>query len=348
MSIRNLVSVTILAVLCAVQVGCSKQRLATSPKTDRKVSVVFNIDGEAAVKGAVAGEGDRVESLDLMVYRVSDGMLEAYKRVDGGLQSLRASITADKPMRWYIVANAPASALDAFWEESSFLSAVTRLEDTGSTTMVMHAEGTDTFRTGENSVDTHLFRYASKVTVKDVTVDWLGDFSTVPSCRLQTVALVNAVGTTPYSGTPTALAPSAGGVWYNRSTVDATLTSPLDGLLVWKTGKDISSTSPVSCDIELYTMPNPSTADLWATDMPWSVRRTRVAVEIIIDGVPNWYAIDLPAMEGNTHYMVKNLVIKGPGMSSPDEKLVRTPVSFTLSVKPWGDEPHTPDFGVDD
>lgn len=348
MQIRLLISVFLLSVVSGALAGCSKQ--PETPSTEEgpiRVPVRFDVVSRGTeTRGAVSGAGDAVGSLDLLVFRASDGMLDTYKRLTTGALTVEAEVTSGRSMHWWIIANAPSGVLSVFQEESVFLSALTRLEDTGSTAMVMHAEGTKTFTASANSVSSALVRYASKVSIKDVTVEWLDDFAYTPSCRLQTVALVNAVGTTPYSGTPTA--PAASGAWFNRSSVETTLTTAQKAFLVWDAGQNIPSSATVTPDVELYAMPNPCTTELWATDTPWSPRRTRIAVELVIDGASNWYSVELPAMEGNTHYQVRNLIIRGPGMSAPDNALERSSVSFTVDVVDWDDNPLAPVFGVDD
>lgn len=348
MRIRLLISVFLLSVVGGVLASCGKQPEDPSAEGDQmRVPVRFDVVNRGAeTRGAVSGEGDAVASLDLLVFRASDGMLDTYKRLTSGALSVEAEVTSGRSMHWWVVANAPSGVLAAFQEESVFLSALTRLEDTGSAAMVMHAEGTKTFTASANSVSSQLVRYASKVSLRDVTVEWLDAFAYAPTCRLQTVALVNAVGTTPYSGTPTA--PAASGAWFNRSSVETTLTAVQKVFLVWDTGLNIPSSATVTPAIELYAMPNPSTTVLWATDTPWSPRRTRMAVELVIDGVSNWYSVDMPAMEGNKHYQVSNLIIRGPGMPAPDMALERSSVSFTVNVVGWDDNSLAPVFGVDD
>jgi len=327
-------------------VSCGRQDSPAAPVSARKAAVSFIVGESGTVKGTVAGEGNRVESLDLLVFRASDGMLDTHERVSGNASSVQASVSAGRLVNWYLVANAPEGSLSGFRKEAHFLSAPTLLEHSSENTLVLYAAGRAVFTEGNHSVDAFLVRYASKISVRKVTVDWPEAFLTDTPCVLKTVAVLNAAGSTPYSGIPEALPPGEGGVWFNRSTVDASLPAGVKEFLVWDTGKAIPSATPVSCGIELYAMPNPCTEDLWASDVPWSVRRTRIALELTAGGCSNWYSIDLPSMEGNTHYCLQEVVIKGPGMGNPDEELVRTPIEFQVSVLPWSDNAVSPEFPV--
>lgn len=323
------------ALFCALLAAGSCERVPAGGDGRSRVSFLVL---EPFTKGAVNAGGESVVStLDLLAFRRDGGMLDGYFHVSSG-DRIDAELSAGVPIRWYLVANAPAGAqLSSFGTEEAFLSALTLLTQTTSASMVMSADGTDTFSVaGPNVVeDIALERYACKVSVEDITVEWLSDFQTVPACTVDRVFLANVRGSVPWSGVPTA---AAGDLWYNPSRDD-----PHGGLLGALLGADCGlavSSGEAACTlgVSLYAMPNASAADDDASVEPWAPRRTRLCIRLIIGGVPQWYAVDLPAMQRNRHYIVSELVIAGPGTAEPDMHVDRTDVVFSVTVAPWADE----------
>ena len=327
---------TLLLVLLA---GCNKSGDKVAADKDTRVAVSFVTLPVQTKAGAVTDAGEvAVSSLDLLAFRSDGGLLDCYAHADGaGTTTVSAKVTAGESLDWYLVANAPASAaLSSFSTREAFLAAKTTLSQTTASTMVMHANGTTTFpkNTSGTPIEVdgiELIRYACKVSVSRIAVEWLNDFDTAPSCVLDRAILVNARGDCAWSGTPSALVSD---LWYNCST-DATPAGFLGSLLSWS-GSAALSASGTTTSVVLYSMPNASAGDQKAEDTPWAPRRTRLCLRLTIGGIPQWYPIDLPAMEGNTHYVVSDLVIKGPGTALPDQGVDRTTVTFNVSVAPWG------------
>ena len=321
----------VFALVLLLSAACSKGKPDGSllPSGER-MSVVFDA-GSRTTKASVSSHEDNVASLDLLVFRTDDRRIDAYNRVTGTTR-ITASVTANRPLHWYVVANAPQDVLSAFADEASFLSSVTLLSESTDTTLVMHASGTMTATPSMGTVSVSLLRYASKVSVRSLEVEYLNDFSVAPSVSIGTIALINAVGSVPWSGTAT-----VGTVWYNRLAVDNFLSAGLKDLLVVDDGfPAVTSSAPVNCNAVMYAMPNPVNNGIDSSTAPaWSPRNTRIAVELIIDGVPNWYRVTLPAMTGNTHYVVDRLTVVGPGASSPDLPEDRTGVEFDIRIAEW-------------
>lgn len=325
-----------LLVLCT---GCGKSGGEDAVDGASRVTVSFVTLPVQTKAGAVSDAGEvAVSSLDLLAFRSESGLLDCYAHADGaGTTTVSARLTAGESLDWYLVANAPVSAnLASFSTRSAFLAAKTTLQQTTSFTMVMHANGTTTFSKNTSGTPIEvdgieLVRYACKVSVSRIAVEWLNDFDSAPSCVLDRAILVNARGDCAWSGIPSAL---AGDLWYNCST-DATPAGFLGSLLSWS-GSAALSASGTAASVVLYSMPNASAGDQKAGDTPWAPRRTRLCLRLTIGGIPQWYPVDLPAMEGNTHFVVSDLVIKGPGTALPDQGVDRTTVTFNVSVAPWG------------
>ena len=321
----------IVAALLAAALSCSCETLPERAPSSRELSFSVCVPGTRA---AVTPHEADVQRLDVLVFRSSDGILDA-SGTSTGTGTVTASVTPGVPMRWYIVANAPAGALSSFVTESSFLAGSTPLSHTTASSLVMHAGGTISAGTSPGHVKASLDRYCCKVSVGRLSVRWLDAFSTAPAVRLERVVLVNAVGSTPWSGIP-----ASGPLWYNRLEVDEALGATERDLLVCTLGsRSIPDSQPVTLDCALYCMPNPTDNGVNSAANPsWSPRNTRVAIELTVDGQPNWYPVDLPAMEGNHHYRIDEMTILGPGSQGPDYPVTRSEATFSVSVVPWGEE----------
>lgn len=329
-TIRCILALAILPLVLLV--GCGKeQRLGDGSR----VLVSFSVSSPVT-KAAVSVSGEtRVESLDLLCFSAADGVLDCHVRAVS--ESLvEAKVTAGMEVHWYVVANAPLSAgLSTFATESEFLSSEVLLTDNSSSLMVMMGSGVSTFTVGDNLVeDIGVDRYACKVSVVDVSVPWLADFSTPPACVVDRIVLMNARGGCPWSGIPTGLSSD---LWYNKSQ-DSASSGFLGSCLKWTGSVSVvDGVSSSEVGAVLYCMPNPSSVAEFADDVPWAPRKTRVAVRATIGGVPQWYAIDLPSMSCNHHYIVSELVLLGPGTASPDMDVDRTAIAFNVEVVEWSD-----------
>ena len=322
-----------LAVLVVVAVSCNKQGPVPEREEPRS-TVSFTIGESAGTRASVTPYEDVVSSLDVLCFRTQDGSFGNSNRVvasDGApLTAISTELQDGVSYDWYVVANAPAGSL-AYANRTAFLAGLTGLVDGTQTSLVMMGRGTVLASEGGDPVPVALDRYACKVTVKEVCVDWPDAFSSYSSVTLGRIALVNVVGTTPWSGVP-----AAGELWYNRMTVDYTAPAYVQDMTVKQYGFSLSQGEAKDVESPLYCMPNPVTSNKNSKNAPeWSPRSTRVAVELLLDGFPNWYPVDLPAMTCNTHYLINRLTVKGPGSQGPDWPVERDDVQFTVTVQPW-------------
>ena len=296
-----------------------------------RVSVSFETLPPAATRALSSEAEDRVETLDLLVFRSFDGILDAHARTRSSTR-VTAAVSAGIPLRWYVIANASAAAFSGYASEAEFLSGETCLGESPS--LAMHADGSGLYHPGEDLLISGILlrRYACKVSVREISVRWLGAFTQSPPCTLDRVVLVNVRGSCPWSGEPT---DAPGDLWYNPSRVDPQEPA-VQELLLWEGPLTIPGPEPLQTDIPLFALPNPSSGDGMGVGA-WSPRKTRLCLQLTIDGTVNWYAADLPPMSGNRHYLLSHLVIDGPGTENPDELLVRTNISFRLQVQDWED-----------
>lgn len=318
--------------------SCAKEP-ASNQGGKGNVRVTFYVEGPAT-KGAMASGGETaIHSLDLIVFR-PDGALENYVHTTAG-STVTTSLITGEELTYYVVANLPAGRLTTVANESSFLSTMTYMTDMSLNSMVMSGSGTVTLTGGEQEEEigpVGLDRYACKVSITDITMDWLSDFVTKPVCTVNRVLVMNGRTAVPLSGTATA---TADAYWINKLTdeeADVDPASIIGALAYENPNVALPSEQTVSLGSVVYVMPNSSTSEEIASDMPWAPRQTRVCLEVLVDGSPNWYSIPLPAMVRNTHYIVSDLVLTGPGTLEPDMGIDRTAVSFGVSVEPWTDQ----------
>jgi hypothetical protein len=326
---NGLPGVVLLLLAACEQIPAAPER--TSPRKE----VTFVVEPALFRSDDNSGE-EVVRSLDVLVFRSADGIIDAYSRLDapegGALRSISADVSVGTALDWWVVANAPEGALSSIVLEESFLEETTLLSDGSTDHLVMHGSGSLPCPQAE-SVAVSLDRYCCKVTLGEVSVDWDDAFA-LGSVLLGRVALINVVGSVPYSGVPT-----AGDPWHNRMGPDGCESAVIRDLTVkdWG-GVALSRGIALGVASSLYCMPNPLSAEEDAlTEADWSPRCTRLVVELLIGGVPNWYPVTLPGMRGNTHYLINRLTVRGPGADAPDRPVVRTGLDYTVSVTPWED-----------
>ena len=290
--------------------------------------VVLNFHGEVVTRSPADGT---VVSLDLLAFRTDEGTLDAMEHSDDG-NGISVSLSCGTALTIYILANTPIGALDGISCLDDFLSSETLLEESSAERPLMYDFGmTEGLNESDNgrSIVFHLKRYVAKVSLESITVPWLDEFDNKPECIIGRIALVNAKGSTGRSGESSRY----GDLWYNRSDVDAP--PEVSEMLIHSIGTSVSDTEPVSCSTSLYAMPNNSDSEAFYTGEAWTPRRSRIAIELIVDGSSQWYPVTLPSLDGNCHYQIQNVSITGPGATHPDAAIVRSNIGFTISLSPW-------------
>lgn len=322
--------------------SCGKEGTVT--EDGHRTEVRFTAGGQT--KAAVTAHESDINSLDLLVFRADNGKLDAYNRVSGSTV-VSGNLTVGMTAHYYVIANAPEHELDGYTDESDFLSGKTTLGQNGAA-LLMKGAGTISVVDGSPAVPVTLDRYVSKVSVQSVDVKWYDSFTTPPSFKIGRVALVNVVGDMPWSAVP-----AVGSVWWNRMNVshvnDGTpaTANVMDMIITPSYDIDVTGSGTIALDKSLYAYPNPTDNDVNSgTNPDWSVRDTRVALEIIIDGVPNWYPVDLPGMRPNRHYVITKMTVLGPGSYTPDIPVSRSEVELEIEVKEWEETETDVDFGL--
>ncbi len=337
MEIVRFFSVRVVLFFAVVFGVCFCERAEVSE--DGRVDVVFEVISPMDTKAGTGTDGEKdIHSVDLLVFRSESGLLDYYGRVTES-QQISGSLTSGEDLEWYLVANVPEGRLSSVMHKSVFLGMKTYLSDMGSDSMVMSVNG-ECRLDGKKPVVTvgpvEMVRYCCKVSVGNIRVEWLDSYENTPECSLDRVVVMNARTAIPFSGVAEA---PADGWWANRLSdegLDAGDGSVV-GCFVYDSRKVvIASSASTSVGSVFYVMPNPSTGTQIASDVPWSPRQTRVCFLVSVDGVPQWYSVNLPPMTRNGHYQIAEVVIKGPGTLSIDMGIDRTVVDFTCHVKAWG------------
>lgn len=285
-----------------------------------------------STKASATGHEDDIVSLDIFLFRSGTGLLDASRRVTGSrVAEASVDALAGVPLDWVVVANAPEGAFASVSTESELLSESVSLSDHSLTSLIMSDSGTVTVSGGgETRVSATLRRYVSKVSVQTLSMSWLSSFTTPPTMTLGRIVLMDAPVSMPLSGVQDALCPRV-----NVTGIDPSLGESETDMLI----KDYSLlplTTPAAIDIDspLYCMSDP-------------LADTYIAVEVVIDGTSNWYPVGLPALECNTHYVITNLSLTGPGAPTPVDPIARTNVSFTVEVTPWTESGSTVEFPME-
>lgn len=323
------------AVLSAAALVAACSRTELPEERESRESVSFVVSGFVPTRAAVTASEDRVVSLDVIAFRQDNGQVDVSGRVEaegsGTVGSVIAELSSGVPVDWYVVANAPEGAVSACASKAAFLAGVTTLTQGIRSTLVMMGHGSLPGVPQSGSVPVSLDRYACKVTIQSVAVEWQDAFN-MGSVSVGRIALVNVVGSTPWSGTP-----AGGDLWYNKAGLEAGLPAAVEDMLVKDYGGlSVASSSPVDVESPLYCMPNPVVNNDNAKNTGhWTPRTTRLAVELLIGGVSNWYPVDLGSMLPNRHYLIRKLTVTGPGSAGPDYPVERSDIRFTVMVVDW-------------
>lgn len=287
----------------ALAAACQREPLGEAP---RQRTVLFSVS--PATK---AGSQDEVGTLDVLLFR-EDGLLEAHGRASGSVVSAR--VAEGVTYSWHLIANAP-EGLGGIAREDELLGSLSLLGDNSAARPVMAGSGQGLLDGAERTVPVD--RLVSRVTLGSLEARFLADSYTESEVRLERVFLLDAAGSCPYSRVP-----SRGELSYNARSLDPDLPEGVASLLVRECGQSLSA-EPLQEDISLLCCPDPD-------------GRTRLVALLSIDGEPNYYSVELPSMRCNTEYLVRSLVLLGPGSPTPDTPVSREDVAFTVEVAPWG------------
>ncbi len=314
-----------------------------------RLPVTFETIAPSSTKAGPVDHESDVASLDLLVFRSDDGGLDTYVRstevnaVTGQVNTVSGMVSSGVDLDWFVVANAPVGAFDSIVAEGQFLSSLSRLDHLTAYALPMCGSGCLAAATAAlPTVHVDLRRYGCKVSISELVFERSDVFGFASDVKIGRVGLVNVCGSTPYS-----MVPAAGDLWYNRQSFDPSLSGILADATCETVNMPLSAAGTVDLDRCFYCMPNPVDNGVDSSMEPsWSPRNTRLVVELVVDGVSEWYPVELPAMFCNRHYVLNRLTVTGPGAVGPDYPVVRDEVIFDLEILDWGEVSHGVDFGI--
>lgn len=267
------------------------------------------------------------EELDLYAFRDDDRCLESASSGTG--DSISIKLVNGRDYRLYLLGNGHGIPGTTGGEEE-FLMKRTRLEENNPEKPVMFSAPL-LYNGSEDEPTLELRRYLCRVTVKEISAVWPENMP----CAVTALAIVNASGSVPLSGVP-----DREDIRFNLAGIDGTLPENIRDKLLWEGSIDIHGETAVGKS--LYTLPNASDADVYG--IPWTPRRTRLAIRLSFGTQSNWYPVNLPPMTCNSDYVIEHILIQGPGSLAPDEAIDRTSISFDVRVRPWESENINVDF----
>ena len=311
------------ALAVAVLSACEKKNEGMPELMPEPVTLEVNLP---IVKTRVTDAGDEsaVNSCQIMVYSLDDGMLEAYAEVTDGSSSIKLKCTTGNKE---IVAIANAPSLRSMTSLTALKDARSMLEHNGVGSLVM--EGSKTaLLTASSSVEIPLRRLAAKVILKGISLDFDSDVYAAMDFEINSIYMINVPADRQYL-VPDTESP-APVEWYNKLRYEAD--TDYDAIL-----KDAVNSGPVdSYDIEhvFYSYPNPCQNDDF-TDV-WSERPTRLVVEAELGGTSYFYPVSLPELKQNTVYEV-SLVVTRPGKTDVNDEMKKYDETFTIKVLDWSE-----------
>lgn len=276
------------------------------------------------------GEGSGINSLDVLCFGPS-GLLVWCDRSMGS-DSVSALLPVGMPLQYRLVANAPWEAFEEVGSLDAYESRISFLLENSRANFVMTAGGECSFR-DNGTLEVALKRLASRVSVDAIVPEFFSEDMKNLSCTLDAIYLINVPADCNFStGLPTMEK------WYHKMGFDDSCPDVIADLT--RVELDIPVTDNLAIPItnsDLYCYPNPTENGVNSVNTPqWSVRDTRLVVEITFDGNKYYYPVNIPAMQGNMHYHIGRIILSGLGSHIPDAPPSRDSFSFSVSVEPWG------------
>lgn len=324
---KAIITYTLLSVIFMTGISCVSEQ--TGNHADTKTgNICVSVDYGPGTRSSSAGNENELKSIQIILFR--DGILYASESVEGGNLNMMADFGT---YSLYAFVNDPTewTSMPDLTEEK-IMNAESSFTDNSLSCYVMFGH-IPSFEVYEkySSVTVHVDRLASRITLKDLTVD----FSSNPhykGCGLlvRNIYLTNILGTCPYSMVPE-VSPSSTDRWYNRMGLEESVAS----IMSMTADKDLQLTVPDGSTERLdkvyYAYPNGCVSD---SESPhWESRRTRLVIEATLDGKECYYHITLPPMKSNASYSINSCTIRNIGGASPEDNSISScEVTITESL----------------
>lgn len=300
--------------------GCSERAAETAERQEEEVMLTVTVPCMLTkTSGAPSGE-DAVNDLQILVFD-SKGKLETYKHGKGN--SLSMTCTSGEKR---IAAFVNSGSLTSVGSTVDLASAVTDLEDNASGGLVMSGE-TSVVLTASSNVSINVKRVAARVGISKIENAMELEQHRNMSFEIKAVYMINVAGRKAF------FSYSEPDLWYNKEAYE----SGSPAFLYDSVGaRKVVAGSAYTGSHYFYCYPNHTGTDV--SGGAWCARKTRLVVEVALDGTTYYYPVTLDDVESNTVYSYE-LKITRPGSQSPDEPVEGTAAGITVRVENWVELP---------
>lgn len=342
--ILPLAALAFMAASCDNKMEVPLQENITDPQQALQ-PVTLKINGTQTKATSVNANEEKVESLNVFIYRTDSEGTETYDSFysfddinaenkiyidpNNGAVSYRIAVYANHNV-------VPAGNASVLEDQALFSN-----ESVNKFQMYGHVELAAAELIRDKAAHIDLYRQCSKVCVKEIAVDWTNSANNLKSFKLKGIYLMDVPGVLQNHSPLAADALKTQGEWYN--TLGHNSTSH-DALLYDKiNNQDVTESSSYKTSHFLYGYI--SLLKDFYTTATWKPSGTRLVIEAEFDGQPCYYAIllsDLVAEEETGSYIrnkaftFNKITITKPGAKEPYSELqTEQAISFTVSVQGW-------------
>ncbi len=307
---------SILSFICAASVlfasSCRKDD-AQVPESDT-VTITLNVsvdDVRTKAENQTAQE-KAVNSLDVFIFRSSDGLLEYRGRIETGATQINGITLTLGEKEFWCITNASASAVSSLARASQFPTWHRPFAENVRGGLIAKGTITQTVTTATTTVTVPVRRDVLKVELLSAPV-FSGEMA---GATFEGMYMVNVPKT--YSETASYSILDAPRLWNFRNVV-ATSAEQTDMCTATNWNKI------------LYAYPNATNEGDGSEDFT-----TKLSIKVSHGGYIWWYPVPLPATTPNTVYSITSIQISKTGSLNPNDLVLKEAASFSLSVTPWG------------
>ena len=352
--------------------GCNKPAASSSIPSGKSAQLSIGIAGGsgALTKAAPVSDNEvRINTIDAFVFH-STGDLDAYGHYTGYSDSAKPILdcTTGSDKHIYVLINSGWTESDlagSIATEADLKGRVFQLSQNSrggtldnfqmiSTEVTKGGSSTIDLTPGANTVQVKVSRVVSRVWLRKISRNFTSG-ALSGALTVKGIYMSNATGSYGLDGS---VKDAATDTWYNKydGTADPKAIVKDTGMAPWLD----SGISPVTIaqggsstavESTFYVMPNQTPYDApVGGSTAWSPRNTKLVVETEYGGRTYYYAIPIaeqdqypeindPAsfkgLRPNYSYKIDNLELTRLGSTNPDEPVLVSDVTLTISVEPW-------------
>lgn len=221
---------------------------------------------------------------------------------------------------------------------------VTSLSDNATGAFLMYGETTirlEKDRTVSQTVDVK--RLVAKVGIKKVSVAFESPYLAAKTTVLQAIYLTNLYRTSRMGADYTSAELSAASsAWYNvmgwhlGGSTNAATDALVGDLAIQAT---LTPSAPHTSAHYFYAYPNPTPEGADTHNAVWSIRSSRLVLQVAVGGKTYYYQIQIPAMGRNRKYIAEEIILKKLGSQDPEQDIPgAVDVVFSASGQDWDND----------